>query len=90
MQDTQVSKQPEIMCMKKRRSELLNIIHKHGLVKCGWKGAVISSGQVTGLADTEIRTREHTEARVLLRLDGGCGWQCYVETQQLKVSTICS
>lgn len=47
--------------MKKKRSELLNITHKHGLVKCGWKGAVISSGQVTGLDDTEIRMQEHTE-----------------------------
>lgn len=48
--------------MKKERSEILNITDKHGLVKCGWKEAAISSGQVTCLDDIEIRTQEHTEA----------------------------
>lgn len=58
----------EIMCNKKKWSELLNTTHKHRVEECGWKKVVISSGQDTGLDDTEIRTWEHTDARVLLML----------------------
>lgn len=59
------------MRYKKKWRELLNTTLKHGFAECGWKKAVISSGQDTGLDVTEIRTWERTEARALLILVAG-------------------
>lgn len=55
--------------MKKKLNKLLNTTYKHGLADYEGKRAVIST--VTDVDNREIRTWEHTKARVPLTQDEG-------------------